>query len=423
MARENNFISDYEQIRSFVRMMFLYDDFTEEAAKDYGISGKYGDYKKILSAYINENNYDNSKRINGKIAASLKNSMFRNSYNYLCDTYVMKNLVKTKIEGFIHILQMYDYGKMKIRLKKNLQKFPTQKDYDDIIQLHPEIYISNLSRNINEFAELGYLEIDKTQKANWSIKLSDNPLDNIDTEDKALAFLDALSLMRNFVQPYLCGHMLYQTALNTFREKGLVSEYESPYVIADSHFEQVLDDEVLWQIMQAIDGRHKIKFNYQNGKDERTVVPLEVVTNAESGRRYLLAADENDGLVSLRLDRISNVEKCAEVFVLEDYSDRLNASKKYSFSGSVLLNSENSPTEIVLEFLPEMHTIVQKLFPDCEITKTDNYFSAKVFLNDPREIKPWLRRNMGSVKVREGCSLADEISAELSEWRAVYGDI
>lgn len=230
----------------------------------FGIGGRtYDELKKTLNAYISEKNYDDSKRINGKKAASLKNSMFRNSYNYLCYTYVMKNLVKSKVESFVNILQMFHHPEMKKRLKNNQREFPIQEDFNFCAELIGIGNPSNLSRNINEMAELGYIEIDR-KKNNRFIKIAENPIDCIDNKDEAMRFLDAAALMRNCIEPYLCGNMLFQTALNTFREKGLLAKYENPYIIADSHFEQVLDDEVLWQIMQAIGKRRKIEFDYRS---------------------------------------------------------------------------------------------------------------------------------------------------------------
>lgn len=212
---------------------------------------------------------------------------------------------------------------------------------------------------------------------------------------------------------------MFETAHRSFESNGRIEGYKNPFTFAQSHFEQVLDDEIAWGLICAIHGKNRVSLNYR-GQD-RSVSPLEIVTNAETGRRYLFAANENDVLISMRLDRISYVEFKNEKYDLMVYEERLKVARKYSFTGTVLLRKGEMPQIIELEFIPKMKQTLVKLFLDIETTSEGDICSAKIPINDIREIKPWLRKNIGSVKVKNGTPLAKEMEKDAEEWRKVYG--
>ena len=121
------------------------------------------------------------------------------------------------------------------------------------------------------------------------------------------------------------------------------------------------------------------------------------------------------------MNQISYARITGEDFGAEQFRERLREARKYSFTGTVLLNGGEIPHTVELEFLPFMRETLERLFPDIEFTAEGSICSAKVLVNNEKEIKPWLRRNMDTVKVKDGTPLAEEIAEDMEQWRKVYG--
>lgn len=423
-TKNDKFLQDYESICKFMRAHFLFDDFTVDRADELGISkSRYNELKSTLAAYIgNKDDNTENKRINNRKTFSLKNSMFVNGYNYFCDIFGSKNIVSSQFECYILILQaLCKSGSRPLSTVELIDNIscPDNDHRAENGQKNCDIIDgSTLNNHIKNLEDLGYIKAQNSGNAKL-LRLSNDCLDLFRSGDEMVLFLDMISLMRNIIQPYLCGNMMFETAQTSFEERGKINDYKNPFTFAQSHFEQVLDDEIAWKLICAIHSKNKISFKYR-GKD-RVVSPLEIETSADTGRRYLLAADEKDSLISLRLDRISNVVTANENYDAKPYDSRLKVAKRYSFTGSVLLKDGEAPQTVDLEFLPQMKETVEKLFPDAEIIAENDTYSAKILLNDAKEIKPWLRRNIGNVKVKDGTPLAEEMEKDAEEWRRVYG--
>ena len=408
-TKDDKFLQDYEQIRKLIRMQFLYDDFTVDHAARIGLSvSRYNELKSTLAAYIRSKDANTeSRRINNKKTFSLKNSMFVNGYNYLCDTFGAKNIVPSQFESYIKILQLL---------------YTRRGEYVSLTDISAESGSasenSTLNNHINELSDMGYIDVRGNGYQKF-VRLSQDCLGMVEKNEDMVMFLDMISLMRNVTQPYLCGNMMFRTAVSAFRNDGTVTDYENPFTFAQSHFEQVLDDEIVWKLMCAIHQRKKLSCRSRG--DERKVCPLEIATNAETGRRYLLSADESGSLISMRMNQISYARITGEDFGAEQFRERLREARKYSFTGTVLLNGGEIPHTVELEFLPFMRETLERLFPDIEFTAEGSICSAKVLVNNEKEIKPWLRRNMDTVKVKDGTPLAEEIAEDMEQWRKVYG--
>lgn len=448
---EVRFVRDYECIRRLVRGQFLYDDFTIDDARGMGINDRdYNYLKSMLESYIHSEDDLERMRVNGKKTFSLKNDIYRNGYNYLCDTYGAKTIACSKLLSYIRILQACYYEPEGFEELHEMVGRPGDRN--------------TMLERVSEMEKLGYITRRKVEGSNkYRYFLAENLFSWIG--DDAEQFLDLMSLMRNIVHPYLCGNMLFSSAKAVFEERGTSSGYTSPFVMANSHFEQVLDDDILWKLICAYEERRKVDLHRsheykrsteekriaeerraaekklgkkelwtekkrekaeQDAKDEmereqRIAAPLEIVTNAETGKRYLLAAYNNGVIRAVRLDRITGVEITDEAFEPAQYKEQLERAKRYSFTGGVMLQGE--PFSVELQFLPQMKDTLLKLFPDAQIKKQDGVLTATVYVNKENEIIPWLRRHFGLVKVKEGTPFAEKLEQDMERWREMYGII
>jgi hypothetical protein len=224
--------------------------------------------------------------------------------------------------------------------------------------------------------------------------------------------------------------MLLETALmfleNNKSTSELAENYVSPFFVNDGHFEQVLDDEVLYRLITAMDLGKPVAFAYDD-TEYKNIYPIKAVTNVESGLRYLFGyLSDEEKYVFFSLDKITGLEIALKSlsFDYEKYEREYENRTKYSFSGVTCLNDGEEPVELSLqvrtsEFLKNM----KKLFlPDT--IKTDkpenkNYYTAKVLVNTLEELKPWLRRNMNNVRLVGTEVMNDEVR----EMRELYGII
>ena len=66
---------------------------------------------------------------------------------------------------------------------------------------------------------------------------------------------------------------------------------------------------------------------------------------------------------------------------------------------------------------------MRKRFLYADVEKTDDgHMKCRIAVNNMSELKPWLRVNMGRIKLTESSDdTVNELEHELEDWRKVYG--
>lgn len=409
MAKARDFVSDYNKIRCILRDIFIYGCFTVDDFERKGISkSKYNQDKKKIMAFLDDR-YINFQTINGKRALYFDTNMFTATCNYLIDSFMMKSFVDTEAIWIIKLLQIFSDEAKMLNSKGILETVGDETD------------ITTLYRRLKMMVENGYL-CEKMEKGEMKYYISKDIFENLDDEEIEKIII-AVDFFKNIKYPATCGGFLQDT-LKRYMElrTGEAYMYESPFLIKHNHFSHVLDDDILWGILPAIYNRNNIKLTYikNNQQTEVCTNPLKIIADEKYGRRYLFAVKDEKANI-FRLDRISNIALGSEKFQLPQ-ADFFEEQLGKSFTGATLPLSGNTH-KVVLRIKED---VLEKIKGEINIYKVSFYnndeYIVELDVNNPTELKPWLRTYMGKVMVvpTEDSTLAQEMQQELEQWRKKY---
>lgn len=406
--KKTSFIKYYNEIRPILRVYLLdgnktIDDFIK--SKICGCESSYAQLKHKITSFLGK--YMEERRlpsINKKVV-SLPANMFEFAYNYLCDTYTMCSDFRGNRIGLIvlimQILQQKKQGMSAGQITKKLE-------------LCGVTYNKELMKELIDF---GLMYIDKRK-----YYLYENIFESI---SDPLTFLDFISLCRNIIDPYTCGNMVMETAINYFKNSRDLKTYKNPFIVSENYFYQVIDDEIEWRFITAMTENKSVKITYKTHNNDKTqiqeIYPIKIKTDKSSGRRYVYGVNAKTHVRSFyRLDKIEELTFGNNSFEAKNYFETYYNDTQYSVYG-VTIPNESSFAEIVINFQEGMHKQIKELFKNCEINM--ERLTAKIKLNTVKEIKPWLFKNIDNVYIESDgeCGLKEEMIKDIKEWRNMYG--
>lgn len=407
--KKTSFIKYYNEIRPILRVYLLdgnktIDDFIK--SEICGCESTYTQLKHKITSFLGTYMKERWLPLINKKVVSLPENMFEFGYNYLCDTYAMCSSFQGKRIGRIvlimQILQQNKQGMSITEIAYKLEQYDGSNDNGKCLK-SKEI--------IKELVDLGLIY-------NYKRKyyLCENILESI---SDPLTFLDFVSLCRNIIDPYTCGNMIMETAMNYFKYNKSLRKYENPFIISGNYFYQVIDDEIEWKLISAMAENKSVKITYKTQIQE--IYPIKIKTDKSSGRRYVYGVNAKNNLRSFyRLDKIEKIILGGNCFEIKDYFDTYYNDTQCSVYGVTIPNG-SSFAEIVIHFKEGMHKQIKELFKNSEINKKD--LIAKIKLNTVKEIKPWLFKNIDNVYIESDseCGLKEEMIKDIKEWRNMYG--
>jgi predicted DNA-binding transcriptional regulator YafY len=201
------------------------------------------------------------------------------------------------------------------------------------------------------------------------------------------------------------------------------------------HFHPVIEEQILWDILNAIHQRRMIRLYYHSPKNQdkrinnRVLIPYKLRYDVRHGRFYLVSFTKRNKCFVSRLDRIENVELSNEIFDRNDFEVQYKDSMTYSWS-SASMSCEKAPETVKLEIVvtePAETYIIDRIRNEAsngfleQIDKEHYHFTMQV--NDSSEIIPWIRSYAGYVRVLESSELADKILNDWKEMLDNYGAV
>lgn len=411
-AKSRDFVLDYDKIREILRLIFFYGCYTADDFKKEGISYEsYNQYKRIIEAFFNTQ----KQTINRKKAIFFNDDMFNTDFNFLYDTYSIKRCVYSKIALCLVILQIMSDG----------DKRTKNKLLDDFSDNNIEISESSMYRQLAFLCDIGYINQEEV-KNETCYELANDVFAQYD-ESQLLSILNCIDLMRNLIPPFVCGNFAFETLMKYNKESQKKDvDYINPFMIKNNYFGQVLDDNIVWRILCAVNEKKLIGFLYQQKKFSK-ILPIKLNVDYNSGRRYLFAIqkDLQNQPILFRLDKMSELEITKVSFSDDEYAEgtiMYKENMRYSVAGSTLLKPSKP---IVVEFTcsVEMRYIVECIFPNCKITENDNDILVTILTNTALELKPKLRTIWSGISnfCCDDNELVQALDDELQVWRAMYG--
>lgn len=184
----------------------------------------------------------------------------------------------------------------------------------------------------------------------------------------------------------------------------------STFAFKHNMISQVLDDEVMYALFEAINEKREIKLNvYSRATKEyssQVLVPLFILRNVQTGRQYVACWYEEQGFYKpVRLDYISLNRDYNIGIIRDDYEEIKEKCKKlYEHSWGVnLFNTNLSPQKISFTIQVDENTeyIAKRLYREKRNGRVDDLggwkYRFSMELYDSVEILPWIATFYGCI--------------------------
>lgn len=353
-----NDIKNYDLIRQMLHHIYMYGNYSKGDIVKNNIAGSERSVYDMITRiknylggeYLTTHNLPDRKK--DKRGYRFKYDPFQCPINYLADSYKNCSYVIEDFIFYFTLLQAFKpypkYNAYRIHNLKDYKEDPSELllghayDYDtlmsnfhdvltaneDILQIlgqsssHPSdseslITPAKAKDRMNELVELGIIN-----KHDHLYALAPDIFEAFDDE------IDSLTLMVQFFYNFseLCvpGYYLaatlsqYETAMGHKNHYGITIEQENPvFFYKNCSIQNVIDDDIFWSILCAINESRPITFKYKNKSGTMTdyyVFPIKLVVEQQYGRHYVYAYNYSYGnFILMRLDSVFSVNPAIEI--------------------------------------------------------------------------------------------------------------
>lgn len=365
-------IKSYERCRNFIRNITIYSYRSRQEYAEIGINERtYDDYKRILLDCIKQGFIEES--FNGKEKRIRFNAdMYKSSYNYLVNTYFIKSLPNNAFY-YIIILQILSEG---ASLLSNEIEDAIYKENDDK-QL--EISTSAIYRALCELTDSGLLQTNNVKNKS-SYQLADNILDQL-TAKELQELYNAVSFFTNVSLLSVPGYYLANTIAQYMESKEAnCPEKDSFWQYRLCNYSKIVDDEVIYIILQAIENKNSLKISYGENNQSILLVPEALSTDYPYGRTYLHTTKRV----------VYKVENITEIQIKDKYGQITKKAPK-SASKKLDLIFTFKETDDEREVTDIKHRL-QNEAAWMHCTELDNkHYRYTATVQDPFSFIPWIR--------------------------------
>ncbi|MDS0525263.1 WYL domain-containing protein [Clostridium sp. SHJSY1] len=424
-----DFIKHYDLIRSILRDVFLYGCFSREdyENKNRGSSRKVSYEIRRIQQYI-EKDFIKFDREGKTKLLSLSYDSISNTNNFLISTYLNKSFTKTDFKLYYYILLALNYHDKKISFNE-LEEFLVENgvlDYDQISS-------KTIERKLKELSDsMGLVAFEKKGRSK-EYTISKDILKDLNEEEIKKLYL-ITSLYKNILFPNVSGYYFEDTLKQYMKfHRDIKENYDDVFQYQKLHFHPIIEEEILWKLMKAINENKKVKIEYNQPKNRKIrynqeiVIPYKLRYDIECGRFYLVAFHNKRCFLS-RLDRIHDVKILNEKYKKDGLLEKYKFSMGKSWS-SVHLNGESRPQilkfKVKIENEDEMYIIekIKRELIEYKLEEDENSFIFSKEVNDCSEMTPWIRSYCGRIEVLEPSYIRRKIESDWKEMLKNYGVI
>ncbi|WHH60337.1 WYL domain-containing protein [Petroclostridium sp. X23] len=425
----NDFIKHYNIIRDILRDCFLYGCFSRDGLENKrNVSSRKVSYEmRRIQQYIEEKYIKVDKDGRYKLL-SLTYDFMRHSDNFLVNTYMTKSFTRTDLLTYFFILLYIQAQKTPCSLS-TIEYGLAQGGYISFDKISSKTIQRKLTEMVKGI-EILSCEVVKRKKY---YSVAPDILEKLDNNELR-ELLTAVSLYKNIIFPVTAGYFCIQTLEDYIRYERNAGGNDIDYFnYRYVHFHPIIEEQVLWEILNAIHQGNKIKLFYHSPKNKdncsgsKILSPYKIRYDVRHGRFYLVSFDNYKKCIVSRLDRIENVEISEDTFQKENYDEEYHKQMCCSWS-SVSLGSGKEPENIKLEVLIDEQTedyVIEKIMneaPNGILEKIeDGRYHISIRVNDSGELIPWIRGYAGYVRVLESAELAEKILNDWKEMLLSYG--
>lgn len=400
-------ITTYENFRRFLKTNFYYCSLSQGQQgmfiKNIGTT-KYNEYKNIIELIAGGK--IEFPKINKRLAFRYNISQLESDYNELANSFQLRTL--TSLDA---CLTLY------ILLFLSDKEMGSSDIYNRIGDIDFDIDEKTIRGKLKNMCEYGMISY-----KNKKYSLNECSLYSVDTSIM-LSLLNMADFMKNLVYPEVLGYDLF-AALKKIYEERTGNEYISPFQFKYSHLANILDDNVLWTLIEAIDNRQHVAFEY-GGKIKERLIPVKIFTENEYNRCYLFAVKRFRNKLKFFVFRLSKIYNLKITNSDEDiteadfkeYSELYDSEKKYSFFGKIDSSAQNDTVE--LKYKRGIRSQLERDFSCIEFRKN---YTAIVTVKSKKMMIPYLRANMGLIRTTDD-ELSGILNEDIEEMKKNYGII
>jgi predicted DNA-binding transcriptional regulator YafY len=428
MELKNGFnynIESYNTIRDVLRYVFVYGCYTREDIKEKNISTrKFENECRRIEEFISSENLD-KKILYRKKYLRANYNRYKIAENYLVDSYLSKTFNKNDISLFFLIQQV-------LKKKGSMSLY----DISDYLTLNDIDLIDNntLFRRLESLVNSGIIIV-KLESGKNIYSLSDNLFDIL--SDKDVKDLEGLvNFFKAYISPEVPGHYLEKSIRRFYKYENMEGkEVENVFIYNYTHFQPVLDEEIIFKLLDALENEYCVMLHYKNKKGimkKIETIPVKLLFDRTYGRWYLAGDSGYDELTIYRVDRIYDVIKGSKISSEVDYNEIFKIQFDKSWSLAPLGNGI-APVQVNILFIadnPEGMDMLQRKVNSekkwGEIYAVDDKsFLFSIDVTDPEEMIPWIKSfGCCAVVQKSSChQLHEIINNHWREMKSAYGDI
>ncbi|WPX10166.1 helix-turn-helix transcriptional regulator [Anaerocellum danielii] len=432
----NPFINDFNKLRNFSRIVYLYGCYSREDAKSFNIAKRtFDDQLRRMRIFLGEDKYLLSEREGKKSLPCIVEDFFRDVENPLVNIYFSKTSTALQTTLFFLTLQILNAKRDKKASVTQILDEISQVLECDVADADLE---SSLKRILKQMQQLNIIKYLKDQKVYYLCSLVKDVFKNFSIDEIKDIYISVLFFINSHV-PSVPGWYLKESLekyLLELGEKEFIENASSVFWFTYVPHHYILEEELVWKFLEAASNNKKIKVWYYTRKNKKKIelvcVPVRIVYDVKLGRWYFLVAREEE-VLALPAWRIEKIEILFESFNPQEILPLSNLIEKCFFVSvpkrkkgfeKITIRFKNpgdSPYNFVL-------ARVKRELKNARINKVDEEtFEVEYELSNIKEFKGWLR-SFGERALVLGTTEASKKLREemINEWKEIlknYGDI
>lgn len=400
-SKFNNYISDYDKIRHFLRYISYGCYHKQYLAKKLGYSDrKYDNHWSQVRAFIPQDRLQDRLYQRRKYH-SLRGDNYYNANNYLAKSFHIKSLTINECFLYITVLQILGQATQPLQAAEIIDEmYSLDVNYCEDISVKSS---ATLYRFLKAMEQQGLI-ISTKQKKIVTYSLPVNPLKKLNPHE-ASTLITALAFYRNIKQLNFPFHYLEETIRQQYIS---IPKQKILFQFRHHRLVTILDELTAAFIIYCIKNKTSVKFKYNNSDKETTAIPLRLINNRYTNHQYLEALiDKHNPLHQyFRLDKISNL-----VSTPQEHSP-------------IPIQQKSSYVKLLL------HTKTDADFKNLQAKISDKYSYAEfnqdnpslvtIKADDPLQLLPWLRTLHPAIEILEPSFLRKRIIQDIKEVLSNY---
>ncbi|WAM36222.1 helix-turn-helix transcriptional regulator [Caldicellulosiruptor acetigenus] len=432
----NPFVNDFNKLRNFSRIVYLYGCYSREDAENFNIAKRtFDDELRRMRIFLGEEKYLIDEKDGKRKLPCIVEDFFKDVENPLVNIYFSKTSTALQTTLFFMTLQVLNAEHDKKASAGQILDKISQVLDRDVADADLE---SSLKRILKQMQQLGIIKYLKDEKVYLLCSQAKEVFKDFSIDEIKNIYISVLFFINSHV-PSVPGWYLKESLekyLLELGEKEFIENASSMFWFTYVPHHYILEEELVWKFLEAASNNKKLKVWYwlrkKNKKTEFVCLPVRIVYDVKLGRWYFLVAKEEE-VLALPAWRVEKIEILQESFNPKQILPLANLIEKCFFVSVPkrkkgfekitirFKNPSNSSYNFVL-------ARVKRELKNARINRVDEEtFEVEYELSNIKEFKGWLR-SFGERALVLGTTEASRKLREemINEWKEIlknYGDI